>query len=155
MALSLLPLMGAQCIGSRPAEPAYGYDMAHQSVSIEIEGVGTFAMITETRTYAIRDADGAGRVGFGRTTGAGGLDLFNGPVMPEFADWDMTTDIELADPTGGKLTQWDAMPVVTDGGVLFFSFDDEAPWRFTATTVPAPASGVLLGLALVGARRRR
>lgn len=138
-----------------PGSDPYGYEIVHASASIEIEGVGTFALLTETRTFAIPAGDGVGRIGLGRTQASGLLDLFNGPEMAEFAAWDMMSSLELTSDAGGRVMQWDASPVVTDGGVLFLRYDRSAPWRFTATLAPTPGGAVLLGAAGLFAGRRR
>ncbi|MFK7883134.1 MAG: hypothetical protein AB8F26_02985 [Phycisphaerales bacterium] len=139
-----------------PIDPSYGYAITHQSTTIQIDGVGSFVLNSETRTYAIRDVDGSGRIGLGRTRANGGFDLFNGPVMPDFSDWDMLSGIELDSPSGGRLIQWDAAPMETDGGSLVFQFNTATPWSFRATMVPTPAGVGLFGFgSLLVMRRRR
>ena len=120
------------------------------STLISIEGIGIFDFITGTRSFAFN-----GFVGLARADGADLYDVFDaGPgynlqsaVGPIFDD--------------AFLLQWDLMPIVTEGGVLFIENAGGSNPSFTATvattSVPEPALLTLLGLGMVGiamSRRR-
>ncbi|GAB4384890.1 MAG: hypothetical protein Kow0022_08900 [Phycisphaerales bacterium] len=127
----------------------FGYFIDHLSASITIDGVGTYDFLTPTRTFVNNSAQ---LVGFSRA-GSLGIDLYNGPIDPFFASWDMTTSTGFISGAG-SLLQWDYEDVMTTGGVLFFdTFSTDA--AFVATVVPAPASIGLLALTGVAATRRR
>ena len=124
-----------------------GVFVVHLTSSIEIDGVGTFDFITQTRTFA-----NVGIVGFSRASGG---DLFNGPS----GGWDLMSDVSL---TGtAALLQWFSPEVETTGGILFFENAAGVQTSFDAVVgtseVPLPAGGVLLltGLGGFAAFRRR
>lgn len=129
-----------------------GFWIDHVSASISIAGVGTFDILTGTRTFVYNLGQ---VVGFSRAGGTG-LDLLNGPrLFPELGTWDMTTS--LGPITGaGEIIQWNANPNInTSGGVLFINSTPDATVTFSATVVPAPGAVALGGVALLGASRRR
>ncbi|RMH13864.1 MAG: hypothetical protein D6695_02810 [Planctomycetota bacterium] len=127
----------------------FGYFIDHLSASITIGSIGTYDFITATRTFVNNSNQ---IVGFSRA-GISGADLFNGPIDPFFASWDMTTSTDFI--TGsGNLLQWGLSDVVTSGGVLYFD-DFTTDAAFVATIVPAPASIGLLALTGLAATRRR
>lgn len=129
------------------------YFIDSNSASIDIDGVGTFAFLTGTRTFV---QAGSGVVGFSRS-GDGGLDLFNGPTNGALLGYDLTTAIG---PVGGsgEILQWTAGDVLTSGGVLVFD-DAIVDATFTAVLVPEPETYALilagLGVLAFVARRRK
>jgi len=124
----------------------FGWFIDHTTASINIAGVGTFDIISPTRTFSNNASQ---IVGFSRSAGS---DLFNGPSNAAFATWDMTTSIGPISGAGNTL-QWGNFDVITSGGVLFFD-DGATDAQFTAI-IPAPASLALIGLAGITATRRR
>ena len=129
-----------------------GFSIDHDSAMISITGVGTFIFTTGTRTFV----NNSGQiVGFSRA-GTNGADLFNGPVSPLFAGWDMLSAIGPIAGDGGILQWGPPNPeVFTNGGQLIFN-DSGSPVIFTASVsqpgeIPEPASLTLLGLGFGGA----
>ena len=134
-----------------------GSAVSHQFATIELEGLGLFEFVTDTRTFVNR---GEGLVGFGRSRdgGVNGSDLFNGPGGSDLlASYEL--DVSIGPIAGSALLlQWNSVasgPVLTSGGQLFFS-DEFVPATFTATLVPEPglAGLMLIGLPLTVCRRR-
>jgi len=128
----------------------FGWDIAHTTATINIDGVGVFDFVSPTRTFINNDA---WIVGFSRT-GNSGADLFNGPQDAALAAWDMTASIGPISGEG-ELLQWGNLfdDVMTTGGLLRFD-DFFTDARFTAIVVPAPATLLALG-GLLATRRRR
>lgn len=129
-----------------------GVFIDHDSAMISITGVGTFLFTTGTRTFVNNTAE---IVGFSRA-GIDGGDLFDGPINPQFATWDMLSSIGPIAGTANFL-QWvnPQLPAVfTNGGQLIFN-DGPSPAIFTATVapgeIPEPATLTLLGLGFGGA----
>jgi hypothetical protein len=114
------------------------YFINHASVTIEIAGLGTFDILSPTRTFVNQRVP---VVGFSRA-GASGTDLLNGPTDGLFASWDMLSSIgPLAGE--GNLIQWAGPPVNTSAGILVFT-SRQTPVRFTATIVAdSDGDGVL------------
>lgn len=129
-----------------------GIILPHLSATIEIDGVGTYTFLDQTRSFA----NAFGIIGFSR--GLNGADLFNGPVDAQNI-WDLMSDT--ARSGTGILFQWVSPPVQTSGGVLAFDFQIGVGAGFTAqlqpAAVPLPAGVVLLigGLGALGVLRRR
>jgi hypothetical protein len=123
--------------------------MNHDAVTIELEGAGTYQLITPTRTFV---SNVLNLIGFSRA-GRSGLDIFNGPNNDAFATWDMTTSIGPIDGTGNIFSTV-GRELETDAGTLTFNSSNTAS-RFTAVVVPAPAGAAILALAGVTATRRR
>ncbi len=117
------------------------------SASIDISGVGTFDILTATRTFINGDI-----VGYSRA-GVDGSDLYDGTSSLLFG-WDMLTSIGPI-TTDFDLFQWEVSPVIiTDAGQLLFN-NSEGSGTFTATVasgaVPDASSPLLLlGFAIVG-----
>jgi hypothetical protein len=125
-----------------------GYFINHDSVTIMIDGLGTYDITDATRTFVNNDSQ---IVGFSRE-GSSGSDLFNGPSDPAFIVWEMLTSIGPVSGTG-TLLQWGS-GINTSGGILDFDNGDSSA-TFTAI-IPAPAAMALLGIAgFAGHRRRR
>ena len=135
--------------GDTAARQGYsgGWSIDHISASIQIAGLGTFGILTPTRTFS----EYAGNlVGFSRA-GILGDDLFNGPVDPAFGTWDMLTPIGPITGPGGVL-QWSLIPQIdTTGGILIFN---DGPSTATFTAIPEPAALSLLGALGLVLRRR-
>ncbi|MGD1916777.1 MAG: hypothetical protein ACFCBV_11405 [Phycisphaerales bacterium] len=128
-----------------------GLAVQHDSATIDIDGVGSFDFLIDTRTFVNNRVE---LIGFSRSDGGGtgGLDLFNGPFDPALGSYDLGAPFGpiLGD---GELLQWASTPVDTTGGVLFFD-SDFTDARFTAIPAPGTASlAIIAGLAAV--RRRR
>ncbi|MDP6312314.1 MAG: hypothetical protein QF781_09195 [Phycisphaerales bacterium] len=122
------------------------YYINHDSVTITIDGLGTYDITDATRTFVNGQI-----VGFSRE-GATGSDLFNGPSDPAFLVWEMLTSIGPVSGTG-TLMQWGS-GINTSGGILEF-YNGSSSATFAAT-IPAPGVMALLGVAgFVGRRRRR
>ena len=112
----------------------------------DIAGLGHASdFITGTRTFVNQ---GNSIVGFSRA-GAGGLDLFNGPVNSAFETYDLLTSI------GPNLRRWShcssgcSSPVLTNGGVLVFVDANSEVASFEAIAGSVPEPGTVLA-----ARRR-
>ena len=129
---------------------AHVWILPHQTASITINGLGTFAVLSPTHTFVNQLGP---IVGFSRSPGA---DLLSGWTNPIFADWELNTSVG---PIGGSAGtfQWNLEPLIeTTGGVLIFE-SQSFNGTFSATIVPAPGAFMLLAVAggIGGARRRR
>ncbi len=102
-------------------EPLGGADyfIDHDSSEVEITGVGTFQLITGTRTFK-----SGSLVGYSRA-GADGVDLFNGSNSAAFSSWDMLGPIGPV-ASNASLIQWDRTPIETSGGTLVFDHGQSA-----------------------------
>lgn len=112
-----------------------GYEITHDSASINIVGVGNFQFTTATRTFLNDNVTGFSRAG------QQGLDLYNGAENAVYAGWDMTTSIG---PVAGdmRLLQWDSTPFVfTNAGRLQFD-TERITGTFQAIVNQAPVGGV-------------
>jgi hypothetical protein len=121
----------------------------HDSTSLSIDNVGTFQILSTTRTYVYNVTK---TIGFARG-GEVGADLYLGQDAA-FSTWDLQTPIGPISTTG-TIFEWANTrkyntPIVTDGGVLIFNDSSTLPETFTATIVPEPASYSLALLALGG-----
>ena len=120
---------------NRQIQIAGVFFIEHTSVTIEIAGLGTFDILSPTRTFVNQPAALAG---FSRA-GLSGADLLNGPTDGLLASWDMLGSIgPLAGD--GYLLQWGNQPVNTSGGVLAF-VSQGTMVRFTATIGNADSDG--------------
>ena len=133
--------------------------VSHDTAMIEIEGEGTYTFTSGTRHWKNGDL-----VGFARSYGAGGSDLFNGPSDSSIGSWDMLTSLATVNGTASMM-QWTSPTVDTSGGELVFDVDvtDTINSTFTATVatvaVPEPSSIAMFGIGALGlfgySRRRR
>jgi hypothetical protein len=107
--------------------------IAHDTASIEIDGVGLFTFVSRTRTFFNDDFD---LVGFSRAYGHGSTDLYNGPASAALDGWDMLRSIgPVSGPT--NLLQWNkALVIITSGGELIFD-NARTTGSFQAVFVPA------------------
>lgn len=123
---------------------ADGSFINHQSVSIDISGVGVFTVVTPTLTFVNTTTN---RGGF--TEAISFRDLSTGPTNGAFANWGMTTSIGPISGNDGEIDQWGTVgangadaTVNTSGGRLIVTDQPNAPIVFTATLgPPAPLLG--------------
>jgi len=128
----------------------FGWALQHTIATIEIEGLGSYDFITETRTF-INDFNNT--VGFSINDG---FDLFNGPINDiNLSNWDMTTSIGPVSGDGVLYTSWDTFNINSTGGIIFFRSDANTTATFSATVVPTPTALTLLTLTTLTATRRR
>lgn len=128
--------------------PGYFF-IDHDSASVSIDNVGTFQILSETRTYVYNVTP---MVGFARG-GEVGADLYVAQDAA-FSTWDLLTPIGPI-ATTGVISEWAQTqkyntPIDTDGGVLIFNDSDKSPETFTATVVPEPPTLMLLELGAIG-----
>jgi len=111
------------------------------SAVIFLDGIGTFDILTPTRTFVSNTAK---EVGFGRATGS---DLYDGPTAAVLGTWDMLSSIG---PLTGSavVATWASPPVNTSGGLITFMSRSNAT-TFTATVAPEPSSLIPLGMGLI------
>jgi hypothetical protein len=142
----------------RQASDVDTFFINHTSAEIEIPGLGTFDIITPSRTFVNQSANA---VGFSRSSGA---DLFNQTAFdPVYTTYDLLSSIgpEFAD---GGIFQWALSDVVTSGGVLLFENRSAESASFQAIVeggpgpIPEPGTLALLAMGLLAlgrASRRR
>jgi hypothetical protein len=115
------------------------FSIDHTLVTIEIAGLGTFDILSPTRTFVNQDLALAG---FARA-GLELWDLLHVQTNDLFASWDMLSSVGPLEGEG-RLLQWASRPVNTSAGLLVF--DSQATMvRFTATIddVDSDGDGVL------------
>jgi len=118
------------------------FSIQHSSSVIDIDGVGTFAVTSGTRTFV---AQINALVGYSRPP-IDGLDLYNGPNDAAFSSWDMLSSIGPI-VSGAELLQWGVEEVATSGGILDFQ-NSSTQGSFQAIVVPEPASWALAAIGL-------
>jgi hypothetical protein len=92
-----------------------GFFLDFESASIDLTGIGDFAITTPTRNFV----NNSYAAGFSRA-GANGTDLYDFFGDPLFTSWNMLSSLGPA-PEVGVLLQWSSeSPVDTSGGVLVF-----------------------------------
>ncbi len=126
------------------------YSVDHTSTAVELAGIGTYTLLSPTRTFAASNAI----VGLSRAYPSG-LDLIGGPISSAFAGWQMKTSI--GPVTGfGTILQWANGDINTDSGVLFFENHNSGTHTFQAIVTPEPSSICLCigSIVLLGIRRR-
>ncbi len=123
------------------------YFVNNNSSKIDIAGVGEFAFLTPTRTFANRNA-----VGFG--VAETGRDLFDGPWSQALVGYDLASSIGPIAGDIGNLVQWNISQVKTNAGILNFAETgiNHYPVTFSAVLmpVPEPAGYSLMMVGLVG-----
>ena len=130
-----------------------GYQLAIDSASITINGLGTYQFLEPTYVFVNNMNEIAG---FGQNN----VDLFDGPTTASFANWNMLSSIGPLSGLG-TLTQWTSHPVLTTGGTLTFQHEtNSTTFQATITPTPEPSTLVLLiasvfGLLACAWRRRR
>ncbi len=124
---------------NRESIPFTGFAIDHDTASISIATLGTFEILSPTRTF-VNNEDSV--TGFSRT-GASRSDLFNGPENAVFSGWDMLSSIGLVSGQG-ELLQWGPPRslIETTGGILIFD-DAFTSVEFSAQVVPLPAAAWL------------
>jgi hypothetical protein len=128
------------------------FTLEHQSATVEIDGLGTFAFVSGTRTFTSLELR---MIGFSRGENEGSHDLYDGPRNDVFSSWNMLSSIG---PVLGNasLFQWvedRAFPgirpaVETTAGVLLFDDRSKVPATFRAI-VQADSNGDTNGDGLV------
>lgn len=130
--------------------------LLHSSVTLSLDGVGTFDVLDDTFTFVNNGVQRAG-FGFTETMGLDGLDLLDTGPDAAFGSWDMLSSIGPVTTSDGILTQWDVIGGLNlTVGELYIDDADPVSNTFTAEVVPTP--GTLAGLGFGGffaARRRR
>lgn len=116
-----------------------GFSLEHLFARIAIAGLGTFDLLTPTRTYVNHRL---ASVGFARSAGP---DLLGGPSgAAAFTSWNMRTSLALIEGQGSQL-QWGLAPIHTSGGTLYFNTDTTTPARFSAqVALPVTATWLLM-----------
>jgi hypothetical protein len=137
-----------------PAQPDLDvYSIDHSSASIEISGIGQFALLSATRTFYSKVALA---VGWGREGTQG--DIFGGPFsLPASMAWDMTTSLAEISGLGVVVESLGSPAIVTSGGQLNFAGEYGVAAKFRATVVPEPMTIGLVAFAAVRvvSQRRR
>lgn len=133
---------------NRTSGPTF-WRVSHDSATIEVEGLGTLSVITETST-AVNSS--TMRTVFGNVPSNAALYLMG--ADPAFETWDLTTSLGPLN-LASEFLQWAVAPLATSGGELILN-NQTGTGTFQAIVVPAPgAVGVAVIAGLVGARRRR
>jgi PEP-CTERM motif len=127
------------------------YQILHGSSSININGIGTVQILTQTSTAV----NSGNQIIYGDVET--NLGLVYGPFTTQFNSWDMTTGIGPISASGG-IGEWISSPVLTnDGSLDFFDSINTITLTFQAILVPEPSTLALLALGLIAlllARRR-
>lgn len=127
----------------------------HSSVTVSLDGVGTFGVLDDTVSFVNNSTMAAG-FSFTDSMGLGALDLLDTGADAAFGSWDMLSSIGPITTSDGILTQWDTIGGLnTTVGELFIDSADPVSNTFTAEVVPAPGAVAFLGLGGLTATRRR
>ena len=126
-----------------------GWRVVHDSATIEIGGLGSFAISTATSSAVNNNSN---VVVFGNNAEDLALQILGPDVA--FDTWDMLSSIGPIDLASNVL-QWNSGPLATDGGELILN-SGTGDGTFQAIVVPAPAGlGAFALGGMVAARRRR
>jgi hypothetical protein len=130
-------------------DDTFGFHVNYTSASIDIDGVGSFCLITAFDTWVGNTgSDGHGLVGIGRVFGADGGNLNEGPADPAFETYDLLTSIG---PIFGTAFFTNLSPIRTSGGTLLFNegqgFSSDASFQAilnpsTCPVCPPPAGAL-------------
>lgn len=124
-------------------------DIANDRAFIQIDNIGTFEFLIQTRVFY---AANVGTVGFSRNYPEDKSDLFD---LPGITDWHI--DSPMAQTSGiGVLVSWSDDAILTSGGVLAFDSTYFVPATFSAVpSVPEPGTWTLIGAGLLTLTLRR
>lgn len=134
-----------------------GYAVQNLSLSVIVQNVGVFSILTDTCVFVNNVVR---RAGLSRVSEGGpltGPDLIYGAVSPVFMTWNLTTPLDTIQGPGQYLQwQFPYTPVMTNAGILTIN-DGNTTTRFTATAVPAPGGMAVTSVLFVAAvlRTRR
>jgi hypothetical protein len=122
------------------------FSIDHASASIAITGLGTYNILTGTRTFV----NHSGQIVGLSHAGMDGTDFCDGPYSPAFATWDMLTPIgPISSPT-----YFSGSPLFTTSGGTLDLNSGSTITSFRAVA-PEPATLTLLALGGLAALARR
>lgn len=105
---------------------SWAQEVNHISTTIEIDGMGTYTIISPLRTFLTS----LGHVGLSRQNPPGG-DLYN--FSDDFTGWDLVTNWGPVSTSGNlSLWNWQYRDVETSGGLLVFNDASQVAGTFQA-----------------------